>query len=226
LEYAAGTFKASLSGIVVVSTTVDLFEKFGGWAYFGLTSYFKGINRNVGISWSYICEDDYVSTFYYKWLVGSQVVENASINITAGTGAQLVLKYKDKANLLLPHLSGQGIFDNKIELSDSTGKTTPTALVASTDGYSLTTTIKPAAPAGGPYSIKVTTEKGTFAIEYNVVAADFDHVNLEQPSTTRKTDGKYYLAPEEYSWDDVVKVKNTISLFVLAQDVYDNYKNL
>jgi hypothetical protein len=224
LVYTPGLFRAFIGSTVIASVNEDLYTRFGGWAYLGLTSFFKGNSRTVGISSSYICEVDYVSTFYYKWLVGSQFVENSGINIPAGSGAQLTLKYKDAAGNVIPHFSGEGLFDNKIELIDTTGGAELTSLTASTDGFSLTTTVKPSPTAGGPFGLQIKTDNGIFEIEYNISPSEFDYVTIEQPGLV-KQDGEFFLSPSEYMWDDIAMAKS-ISVIVTTHDTYGNYKNL
>jgi hypothetical protein len=224
IVYTPNSFKVSV-GTTNIEIKEDLFKRFQGWAYFGVSSFFRGLKRNVDISkYSFICEDDYTAQLYYKWLVNGQFVENTSIQIPAGSAGQLAIKYMDIYKNFIPHFSGLGILNTNLKIIDLTGKATLTdVLQASDDGYTLTTNIKPSTVAGASYQFELNTSKGSAYARFSVTPSDFTNITVEQ--AVIKDGDKYYISPKEYSWDSV-STKKVITISVITKDAYDNVKDL
>lgn len=123
IKYDNKRFMIYVNDYHLINSYQDLFSKFDGFSWFGLSGYFKGNQRELVVgNDSYICTDSIrhveIITQYNGLTFNSQIPNN----IPAGTTIDIIAKFTDMYKQVIPHFKADNLIDWNLTTSYDCGK--------------------------------------------------------------------------------------------------------
>jgi len=123
IQYNNGILNVFLNDSHLISSYENLLDKFDGFAFFGLSGFFWGFQRELLISpGSYWCVDQ-ITDIYFDTKVNDITISNNNLptNIPAGAPIEVIAKFSDIEGLFVPHLFGQNVTSWKLTITYDCG---------------------------------------------------------------------------------------------------------